>query len=153
MPTPRNETSERSEDIRRVRILSRSEPALPRLRILQSSGSTTRSVRTGFSLALASAPTRRFRLSNLWSNQVETLKAAVAKTVRPSAREDYKWFYSDPIRARAFAGLVVAVSGAQIVGSGTANEAANQARLAGVSSPLLIRVLLPEERAKNQAGL
>ena len=150
MPTPRNETSERSEDIRRVRISSRSEPALPRLRILQSSGSTTRSVRTGFSLALASAPTRRFRLSNLWSNQVE---AAVAKTVRPSAREDYKWFYSDPIRARAFAGRVVAVSGAQIVGSGTANEAANQARLAGVSSPLLIRVLLPEERAKNQAGL
>jgi hypothetical protein len=153
MPTPTFGSSEQFDDILRVRILSRPEPSLPRLQILQASASATRSVRTGVSLALAAAPTRRFRLSNVWSERVDNLKASLAKTVPASAREDYQWFYSDPERVRAFEGQIVALRDRRVVGSGTAAEAVAKAASFGVTSPLLIRVLSAEERGASQMGL
>ncbi len=77
----------------------------------------------------------------------------MAREQRSNAREDYLWFYADSGRVTQYQGMVVAVSNRRVVGSGTAAEAVAGAKLRGVDSPLLIRVLSDKERAANQMGL
>lgn len=148
-------TSEAGQSISHVRILpTRAEQGVARGRFSGAEISVTNPA--GQILPCVGVAPVAFSPSDLRAAVAEVMGGRSASNARQrhsSARDDRRWFYSDPDRVRGYAGAVVAISGCQIVGAGTAQEAASQARLAGVRSPLLIRVLTPEELAKSQMGL
>lgn len=84
---------------------------------------------------------------------VSSEERPVPEPHRRTASSDRAWFFEDPARVAAFAGMVVAVFDREIVGHGTGAEAVAAARESGIGSPLLLAVPAKEDNADFSIGL